>query len=84
MNSQKELKQAYQLVSQDLFNRLVKAQPGEAIPIGTRGSFGSLKKTENQQKCGWDKQVYAFYRFKFTPANRLKSELNKALERKYK
>ncbi|CAI2192905.1 17407_t:CDS:2, partial [Funneliformis geosporum] len=49
---QKELKQAYQLVSQDLFNRLVKAQPSEAIQIGTRGSFGSLKKTESQQKCG--------------------------------
>ena len=48
----KELKQAYTIATQDLFNRLVKAKPNEAVQIGTLGSFGSLKKTECQQKCG--------------------------------
>jgi hypothetical protein len=50
--TQKSLKQAYQIVTADLFNRLVKAKPNQAIQIGTLGSFGSLKKTECQQKCG--------------------------------
>jgi hypothetical protein len=84
MNSPKELKQAYQLVSQDLFNRLVKAQNGETIYLGTRGSFGSLKKSESQTKSALDGNTYAFYRLNFKPSRHLKSELNKALERKYK
>ncbi|CAH1767684.1 12906_t:CDS:2 [Entrophospora sp. SA101] len=44
----KELKQAYQLVTQDLFNRLIKAKNNETIQIGSMGSLGSLKKTEGQ------------------------------------
>jgi hypothetical protein len=48
----KELKQAYAIVTQDLFNRLVKAKPDQAVSIGPVGAFGSLKKTECQQRCG--------------------------------
>jgi hypothetical protein len=83
----KELKQAYTLVTQDLFQRLVKAKTNETIQIGSMGSLGSLKKTEGQMVSqlkgkSYGKE-YVFYRIKFTPASKLKSELNKALERKY-
>jgi hypothetical protein len=50
--TQKDLKQAYQIVTNDLFQSLVKAKTGQTIQIGSLGSFGSLKKTEHQQKCG--------------------------------
>ena len=82
--TQKDLKQAYSLVTQDLFQKLVKAKPNQTVQIGSLGSFGSLKKSEHKQKCGWDKQTYVYYRFKFTPSSRLKQELNKALVKKYK
>ena len=82
--TQKSLKEAYQIVTQDLFQRLVKAKVNEAIQIGTLGSFGSLKKTECQQKCGWDGNTYAYYRLNFRPAARLKQALNQALEKKYR
>ena len=78
------LKQAYQIVTQDLFNSLVKAKSDQTIQIGSLGSFGSLKKSEHKQKCGWDKQTYVYYRFKFTPSAKLKQELNKALVKKYR
>ena len=50
--TQNELKQAYQIVTADLFSRLLKAKANETIQIGSLGSFGSFKKTEHQQKCG--------------------------------
>jgi hypothetical protein len=43
-----ELKKAYQLVTQDLTKRLLKAKEGQTIFIGSRGEFGSFKKTEHQ------------------------------------
>ena len=86
MNTQyteKELKQAYTIVTADLFNRLIKAKNNETIFLGSRGVFGSLKKTEHQQKCSWDGNNYAFYKFRFSPSARLKQALNQALEKKY-
>ena len=82
--TQAQLKEAYTIATQDLFNRLVKAKPNEAVQIGTLGSFGSLKKTECQQKCGWDGNTYAYYRLNFRPSARLKQALNQALEKKYR
>ena len=82
--TQAQLKEAYTIATQDLFQRLVKAKPNEAIQIGTLGSFGSLKKTECQQKCGWDGNIYAYYRLSFRPSARLKQALNQALEKKYR
>ena len=81
--TQKSLKEAYSIVTADLFNRLVKTKANEAIQIGTLGSFGSLKKTECQQKCGWDSNTYAYYRLSLRPSARLKQALNQALEKKY-
>ena len=84
----KEIKEAYQIVSEDLFNRLVKAKDDQTVFLGSRGALGSLKKTEGQMishmKGKSYGKTYAFYRIKFKPSSRLKSELNRVLEKKYK
>ena len=82
--TQKDLKQAYSLVTQDLFNSLVKAKTNQTIQIGSLGSLGSFKKSEQKIKSALDGNSYVFYRIKFTPSSKLKRELNKALEKKYK
>jgi hypothetical protein len=84
----KEIKQAYQIVSKDLFNRLVKAKDNQTIYLGSRGVLGSLKKTEHQMvshmKGKSYGKTYAFYRVRFKPSRKLKEELNRVLEKKYK
>jgi nucleoid DNA-binding protein len=84
----KEIKQAYRIVSEDLFQRLVKAKDEARINIGPLGSFGSLKKTEGQMTSHMKGKsfgkTYAFYRIKFKPSRKLKEELNKVLEKKYR
>ena len=86
--TQKELKQAYQIVTNDLFNRLTKAKTNETVFIGSRGALGTFKKTEHQMtshmKGKTYGQTYAFYKIKFTPASKLKEELNKVLVKKYR
>jgi len=44
-----ELKLAYQIVQEDLFNSLVKIKDNESIPFGRLGKF---TKKERKQKCG--------------------------------
>ena len=82
--TQKELKQAYQIVTADLFNKLIKAKNNETIQIGTLGSF---KKTEGQMvshmKGKSYGKAYVFNKIKFTMASKLKQALNQALEKKY-
>ena len=84
----KEIKQAYQIVSEDLFNRLVKAKDNQTVFLGPRGTFGYFKKAEGQMTSHMKGKsygkTYAFYRIKFKPSSRLKSELNRVLEKKYK
>lgn len=85
----KEIKEAYRIVSEDLFNRLVKAQDGETVYLGPRGALGSLKKNERHMVSHMKGnksygKTYAFYRVRFKPSSKLKSELNRVLEKKYK
>lgn len=79
--TQSQLKNAYQIVSQDLFQRLVKSQNQEPVRFGTLGSF---KKSENRMTCALDGGHYIYYRLLFKPFSHLKQELNKSLIRKYK
>jgi hypothetical protein len=44
-----EIKLAYQIVTQDLFNVLLTTKNGQSIKLG---SLGKLTKKEAQQKCG--------------------------------
>jgi hypothetical protein len=97
MPTQKELKSAYQLVTKDLFNRLVKAKDKERITIGTLGSLGSFFKNERKVKSGIMPRgkagtmrgkpklnTYVYYSLRFKPSAKLKLELNKALDKKYR
>lgn len=81
--TQNELKQAYQIVSEDLFNAFLKAKPQQTVRLGKLGSF---KKTENQMTSylkNEQGQRYVYHRLLFKPFSHLKQELNKSLEKKY-
>jgi hypothetical protein len=97
--TQAELKKAYQLVTKDLFTRLIKAKDAERITIGTLGSLGSLFKNERKVKSGimprskggklpkpskGKLNTYVYYSLRFKPSAKLKLELNKALDKKYR
>jgi len=93
-----ELKKAYQLVTKDLFSKLVQAKDTERVTIGTLGSLGSFTKNERKVKSGIVPRskggklprpskpklnTYVYYSLRFKPAKKLKLELNKALDKKY-
>lgn len=90
-----ELKKAYQLVTKDLFSRLIKAKDGEKVTIGAVGSLGSLTKNERKVKSGimplqkgrktspMKLNTYVYYSLRFKPSRKLKEELNKPLVKKY-
>lgn len=89
--TQTELKRAYNLVTKDLFNQLVKLKEG-TIYIGSRGSLGSFKKTERKVRSGIQPRgiktkpkirTYVYYSVRFKPSGKLKEELNNSLEKKY-
>src|SRR5436305_11323655 len=94
-----ELKKAYQLVTKDLFNKLVQAKDEERITVGKLGALGAFYKNERKVKSGIIPRLkggklprpskpklntYVYYSLRFKPAKKLKLELNKALDKKYK
>jgi nucleoid DNA-binding protein len=90
--TQVELKRAYQLVTKDLFQQLVKMKEG-TIYISPKGSLGSFTKTERKVKSGIQPRgvktkpkirTYVYYSIHFKPSKSLKEELNQSLERKYR
>ena len=83
-HTQAELKSAYQIVTNDLFQSLVKAKTNTPISVGTYGFIGSLTKTEHKVKSALDNQTYVFYKLRFKMSSKLKRELNLILEKKYK
>jgi nucleoid DNA-binding protein len=91
--SKAELQRAYQLVTKDLFSKLVKAKDKEVINIGSRGALGSFHKSERKVKSGIIPKgsktksrklnTYVYFNVRFKPTKRLKEELNKPLVKKY-
>jgi nucleoid DNA-binding protein len=47
--TQQDLKTAYQIVQEDLFDSLLKAKDGQSIRLT---NLGKLTKLEKKQKCG--------------------------------
>ena len=91
--SQAELKRAYQLVTNDLFNQLIQAKNKTKVTIGTVGSLGTFHKSERKVKSGITPKgskskrklnTYVYYAIHFKPARKLKDQLNQALEKKYR
>ena len=79
--TQQDLKQAYTIVQQDLFNSLLTAKDGESIHLA---KLGKITKKESKQKCGWDQQNYIYCRLNFKPFGKLKSALNEQIIKKYR
>ena len=78
--TQADLKTAYQLVQEDLFNSLLKAKSGETIRFGNLGKF---KKTEQQlasKKFG----NHIFYKLSFRCFSKLKGAFHEQLSKKYR
>ena len=93
MPTKAELKRAYQLVTQDLFNKLIKAKDKDKVTIGAMGSLGAFHKAERKVKSGIQPKgmkgkpklnTYVYYAVRFKPSRSLKEELNNSLEKKYK
>jgi hypothetical protein len=75
-----ELKQAYRLVTVDLYDSLLNLKGGENLRLPNLGKF--TKKTV-RAKSGLDGQTYIYYRINFSPFPSLKSALNQSLENQY-
>ena len=79
--TQSELKTAYQIVQEDLFNSLLKMKDSQSLRLG---NLGKLTKKEQKQKCGWDGQNYVYCRLSFKPFGKLKQALNEQIVKKYR
>ena len=66
------LKQAYDLVSKDLFSALKKAKDGAKVKLGELGTF-EKKLTRITNPYG---DTYRYYRISFKISNQLKKELD--------
>ena len=71
-SNQSQIKQAYELVAQDLFSSLKKASNGAKIKLGSLGSF-QKKLSRVSNSFG----VYRYYRINFSASSLLKKELDK-------
>ncbi len=78
--TQSEIKLAYQIVQEDLFNSLLQAKGGERIRFGQLGKF---KKTEQLVKS---KQYgnHLYYKLSFACFSKLKAAFHDQLSKKYK
>jgi len=79
--TQSDLKTAYQIVQEDLFNSLLKMKDSESLRLG---NLGKLTKKEQKQRCGWDGQNYVYYKLNFKPFSKLKQALNEQIVKKYR
>ena len=71
----KDLKQAYQLVQQDLIKKIKKAPNGSSIRFPNWGTFVKQKR----EIKAWDKKVYVYWKVNFRISDNLKRELDKQL-----
>jgi len=75
-----QIKQAYQIVQEDLFNSLLKAKGGETIRFGNLGKF---KKTE-QQLSSKQYGNHIYYKLSFRCFSKLKQAFHSQLSKKYR
>jgi len=84
-DTNKKKKEAYEVVAEDLYQRLLKAGDKEAVFLGNRGAIGSFVKNEQRMtshmKGKTYGKTYVFCRVKFRPSARLKKALNESLEK---
>lgn len=71
--TQQELKQAYQIVSQDLVRHLAKIKDGEGIRLNNLGTFIKTK----QKVKDWNKKNHVYWRISFRSSSNLKRNLDR-------
>ena|SRR6185503_19102198 len=76
-----ELKRAYDLVINDLFQTFLKMKSGESLRLGDLGAF---EKKEQQLKSGLDNETYVFARLNFRMFTKLKDKLDEQISKKYR
>ena len=85
--TQSDIKLAYQIVQEDLFNSLTNLQDGQSLRLGALGKFTkkehSLKSALFKEQLG-DKNNFIYYRISFKPFSKLKELLTNQIIKKYK
>jgi hypothetical protein len=76
-----ELKRAYTLVLNDLFQSFLKMKSGESLRLGDLGAF---EKKEQQVKSGLDQETYVFTKLSFRMFTKLKTGLDEQIRKKYR
>jgi len=78
--TQTQLKQAYQIVQEDIFNNLLKAQDGETVRLSNLGKFTKTETLANHKKYG----RHVYYKLTFRCFSKLKEAFHKQLSKKYR
>ena len=78
--NQTQIKQAYQIVQQDLFNSLLKAKNKETIKFGNLGKFTKTQQQLNSKQYG----DHIYYKLTFRCFSKLKEAFHSQLSKKYK
>ena len=73
MNTQTQIKQAYQIVTEDLFNSLLRAKNKETIKLGNLGKFTKTEQGLSSQKYG----NHIYYKLTFRCFSKLKAAFTK-------
>ena len=78
--TQTQIKQAYQIVSQDLFNQFLQANAGEAIKLGKLGKFTKTEQMVSSKQYG----QHVYYKLSFRCFSQLKTAFHQQLSKKYR
>jgi len=79
-HTQSQIKQAYQIVQQDLFNSLLKAKNKETIKFGNLGKFTKTEQSLSSPKYG----NHLYYKLSFRCFSKLKEAFHSQLSKKYR
>ena len=75
-----QIKQAYQIVQQDLFNSLLRAKNKETIKFGNLGKFTKTEQALSSSKYG----NHIYYKLTFRCFSKLKEAFHSQLSKKYR
>jgi len=75
-----QLKQAYRIVQQDLFNSLLKAKNKETVKFGNLGKFTKTEQSLSSPKYG----NHLYYKLTFRCFSKLKTAFHSQLSKKYR
>jgi hypothetical protein len=75
-----DIKLAYQVVAEDLFNSLLKAQDQQTVKFGNLGKFKKTESVVQSKKYG----RHVYYKLSFRCFSKLKEAFHNQLSKKYK